>query len=80
MQKIFCRINICSYLCEQIKYKKNMANKDYSIRQEQLARFAKAMGHPARIAFCNFLPSKRLVILATFMRNFLLQRLQYPNI
>ena len=27
-----------------------MANKDYSIRQEHLARFAKAMGHPARIA------------------------------
>lgn len=33
----------------------NMANKDYSIRQEQLARFAKAMGHPARIAILQFL-------------------------
>ena len=32
-----------------------MANKDYSIRQEQLARFAKAMGHPARIAILQFL-------------------------
>ena len=29
--------------------------KDYSIRQEQLARFAKAMGHPARIAILQFL-------------------------
>lgn len=33
---------------------KNMA-KNYSIRQEQLARFAKAMGHPARIAILQFL-------------------------
>ena len=32
-----------------------MTNKDYSIRQEQLARFAKAMGHPARIAILQFL-------------------------
>lgn len=32
-----------------------MANKDYSIKQEQLARFAKAMGHPARIAILQFL-------------------------
>ena len=32
-----------------------MANKDYSRRQEQLARFAKAMGHPARIAILQFL-------------------------
>ncbi|MEG1615639.1 MAG: metalloregulator ArsR/SmtB family transcription factor [Bacteroidales bacterium] len=27
----------------------------YSPEQEQLARFAKAMGHPARIAILNFL-------------------------
>lgn len=32
-----------------------MAGRDYSIRQEQLARFAKAMGHPARIAILQFL-------------------------
>ena len=32
-----------------------MSNKAYSIRQEQLARFAKAMGHPARIAILQFL-------------------------
>ena len=32
-----------------------MANKDYSIRQEQIARIAKAMGHPARIAILQFL-------------------------
>ncbi|MGM9693472.1 MAG: ArsR/SmtB family transcription factor [Alloprevotella sp.] len=32
-----------------------MMNKDYSIRQAQLARFAKALGHPARIAILQFL-------------------------
>ena len=32
-----------------------MARKDYSIKQEQTARFAKAMGHPARIAILEFL-------------------------
>lgn len=32
-----------------------MASKDYSIKQEQIARFAKAMGHPARIAILEFL-------------------------
>lgn len=32
-----------------------MANKDYTVKQEQVARFAKALGHPARIAIMNFL-------------------------
>lgn len=32
-----------------------MANKDYTLHQEHLARFAKAMGHPARIAILEFL-------------------------
>lgn len=32
-----------------------MPIKEYTIRQEQLARFAKAMGHPARIAILQFL-------------------------
>ena len=32
-----------------------MTNKDYTIKQEQVARFAKAMGHPARIAILQFL-------------------------
>ena len=29
--------------------------KEYSIRQEQIARFAKALAHPARIAIIEFL-------------------------
>lgn len=32
-----------------------MANKKYTLKQEQVARFAKAMGHPARIAILEFL-------------------------
>ena len=32
-------------------------NKDYTIDNEQLARFAKAMGHPARITILHFLAS-----------------------
>lgn len=36
-----------------------MAKKDYSIRQEQLARFAKAMGHPVRIAILQFLARQK---------------------
>ena len=33
----------------------SMANKNYTVKQEQVARFAKAMGHPARIAILQFL-------------------------
>lgn len=32
--------------------------KDYTTEQEQIARFAKAMGHPARIAILDFLASQ----------------------
>ncbi len=32
-----------------------MENKEYTVKQEQLARFAKAMGHPARVAIIEFL-------------------------
>lgn len=31
------------------------SKKEYSTKQEQLARFAKALGHPARIAIIHFL-------------------------
>lgn len=31
------------------------SKKEYSIKQGQLARFAKALGHPARIAIIHFL-------------------------
>ncbi|MBO5729395.1 MAG: winged helix-turn-helix transcriptional regulator [Paludibacteraceae bacterium] len=32
-----------------------MINKKYTLNQEQIARFAKAMGHPARMAILQFL-------------------------
>ena len=32
--------------------------KDYTLNQEQIARFAKALGHPARIAILNFLAKR----------------------
>lgn len=32
-----------------------MQNKEYALEEEQVARFAKALGHPARIAILNFL-------------------------
>jgi ArsR family transcriptional regulator, arsenate/arsenite/antimonite-responsive transcriptional repressor len=35
----------------------NCKSKDYTIDNEQLARFAKAMGHPARITILQFLAS-----------------------
>jgi len=35
----------------------NDKNKSYTIDNEQLARFAKAMGHPARITILQFLAS-----------------------
>lgn len=33
-------------------------NKKYTCQQEQIARFAKVMGHPARIAILQFLASQ----------------------
>ncbi len=35
-----------------------MVNKDYTVNQEQVARFAKAMGHPARVAILQFLANR----------------------
>lgn len=35
------------------------SKKEYTQRQEQIARFAKALGHPARIAILDFLASQQ---------------------
>lgn len=61
-QKSAWTSNYCSYFCEQqttkIIYTMNChTNKEYTIDNEQLARFAKAMGHPARITILQFLAS-----------------------
>ena len=34
-------------------------NKVYTVNEQQLARFAKALGHPARIAIMNFLAKQK---------------------
>lgn len=57
------RLHILAKHFEMIKIIRNFANnnfismtsKDYNTKQEQLARFAKAMGHPARVAILEFL-------------------------
>lgn len=41
-----------------INVKSVMEHRKYAASQEQLARFAKAMGHPARIAILQFLASQ----------------------
>lgn len=35
-----------------------MTDKNYTTQEEQIARFAKAMGHPARMAILRFLASQ----------------------
>ena len=47
---------VCSFANN--KQRKIMGDKDYTIKQEQTARFAKAMGHPARIAILEFLAKR----------------------
>ena len=52
-------IEIYSYFCEQQTERGiEMIKKKYTEEQEKLARFAKAMGHPARIAILQFLASQ----------------------
>ncbi|MBR2017089.1 MAG: winged helix-turn-helix transcriptional regulator [Prevotella sp.] len=51
------RINIWSYQLLFVSLRTNfkVMYKNYSEKQEKLARFAKALGHPARIAVMQFL-------------------------
>lgn len=48
----------CSYICEQTTDDMEETKRNYTERQEQIARFAKALGHPARIAILNFLAAR----------------------
>jgi len=57
-----------------------METKEYTIDQEQLARFAKAMGHPARIAILNFLANRIVVFSVTSMRSYPYRRPPFPSI
>ena len=51
------KFKYCSYICEQL-IKFDMAKKKYTQQEEQLARFAKALGHPARIVILKFLAAQ----------------------
>ena len=51
-----------------------MDTKKYTSEQEQMARFAKAMGHPARMAVLEFLAKQDSCFSGIFMRNSLLPR------
>lgn len=46
-----------------------MADKKYTDEQEQIARFAKAMGHPARMAILQFLLRQKTCFLVIFTKN-----------
>lgn len=46
---------IRSFANNKQKEKRKMIQKNYSEEQERMARFAKAMGHPARMAILQFL-------------------------
>lgn len=52
-----CYSKYCSYICEHIQDMEE--KKDYTVTQEQLARFAKALGHPARVAIMHFLAKQK---------------------
>ncbi len=49
--------NFANYEQYSNKHMNAGKNNEYSIDNEQLARFAKAMGHPARITILHFLAS-----------------------
>ena len=51
------KFKYCSYICEQL-IKFDMAKKKYTQQEEQLARFAKSLGHPARIVILKFLATQ----------------------
>lgn len=54
---ICCFKNMFVYLRTTFDYMDE--KRDYTIKQERLARFAKALGHPARIAIMNFLAKQK---------------------
>ena len=53
----FATLNIVRIFANNIQDMEE--KKDYTVTQEQLARFAKALGHPARIAIMHFLAKQK---------------------
>ena len=54
--------------------------KDYTVTQEQLARFAKALGHPPELPLCTFWQSRKRVISGIFTKNFYCQSNRFPTL
>ena len=57
-----------------------MADKKYTDEQEQIARFAKAMGHPARMAILQFLLRQETCFFGDIHEELPKQKLQFHNI
>ncbi len=53
--RYICKIKILFVRLRTIFDMKMEKDKSYTVKQEQLARFAKALGHPVRIAIMQFL-------------------------
>ena len=57
-----------------------METKKYTLEQEQIARFAKAIGHPARVAILDFLAKQDCCFSEISTRNSLLRKRRFHNI
>jgi len=55
-------------------------DKKYTARQEQLARFAKALGHPARISIMQFLAKQESCYFGESTKNSRLPKLLFLSI
>ncbi len=69
LNEIYYTLNIVRIFANNIQDMEE--KKDYTVTQEQLARFAKALGHPARIAIMHFFgKAEKRVISGIFTKSF----------
>lgn len=66
MKKLFAYSNIVRIFANTRS--ENMSPKAYTEQEEQLARFAKAMGHPARMAILRFLAGQESCFSETYTK------------
>lgn len=57
-----------------------MESKKYTLEQEQIARFAKAMGHPARMAILEFLAKQDCCFFGDIHEELPLRKRRFHNI
>ena len=57
-----------------------MVRKNYSEEQEKMARFAKAMGHPARIAILQFLASQECCFFGDIHEELIQGEIEAPKV